>query len=439
MAVSPGVRKTVTVVAALICVCGLVVGFAHWRVHELETGDVVWTAPAFEEPDTAVVVGGRIYTYAHDRLVIRELRTGRRIAVTNEIGFRAYVGDGGQVAIEDLAGHRLAFYSRDGKELWHRTGVVETPAAIGTDGGLDVIGCDGDKHCRTTHYDAAGRMTGRTARHSPDFAQAATIGSLTFGPDQGVVRVPPVPIDIEGDRARELRGGRAWGPAVATADDHALAQVGDLLVGLSRRRGTCVFEAVRSGKRAWTTSTPCPDLGFPTLAVFAHRLYAYNSTDNGYDVVTTDLGGERAAGMHIQAAAPAKGDRRELWPTPSTLVLVTTGAVAGYTPDSGKKLWERELRRDSADPLDDSHKLFPAVTVSGEVIDVSGDTRPPWPQLALGHDTPSTTHTFIDPATGDTTAELAVPWGARVSGTDDGGAVVFGDHRVRLVSPGGGR
>lgn len=501
MAVSSGLRKRLIVAAALVGAFGLLVGYAHWYVHDLETGDVAWSAPtAYGRTDAdqveIVVVAGRIYTYDRRRLVIRDLRTGRPIAVTNPAGFQpqvaggcrpaarydprrrgayfsfspsgkllicpmqtarrdaianagpqAYVGDGGQVALFNAARHRLAFYSRDGKELWnHDGGPVGTPLAIGADGGLDVISCHGTS-CDTVHYDDAGHVTARTARRSRNLARAATIdspGRSPYAAEPILIRVPPVPIDIDGHSTYQLRDGRRWGTAVATTDGHTLAQVGDLLVGLSRRGGTCVFAAVRSGRPAWTTSTPCPGLGTPALTVFAHRLYAYTDDgkwgrNGGAAVVSTDLDGVRAVHTYIRRPIPPNQGDFRVEPAPRVLIISTDREAVAYSPTTGAELWQLDLHHNSGYTDDAGH--HENVGPSGAIVELVRDTRPPWPQLAIGRDTPPRTLSLLDPVTGDTLASVGTSrWQAGASyGTADGAVIVIDGDRIRLVRPGGGR
>lgn len=84
MAVSSGARRALISVAVVIIACGVVIGIAHWRAHDLVAGDVVWHTE--DGADEAVVVRDRIYTYGRDVLTIRDLSTGEPIARERQDG-----------------------------------------------------------------------------------------------------------------------------------------------------------------------------------------------------------------------------------------------------------------------------------------------------------------------------------------------------------------
>ncbi|MDQ4112312.1 MAG: hypothetical protein M3306_14620, partial [Actinomycetota bacterium] len=216
-------------------------------------GDVVWHAEVGGGVDETVVVRDRIYTYQDDVLTIRALASGKMIAEDRLDGNWARVGDGGDVAVLGIA--RIAMYDRDGNQVWAKElDDLHMPIAISSDGQLDAIRCSESDKCVLVHFDSTGTMTSRTPRRALDLGSPAVIGTSTFDDDQIVQRVPTVPVDIDPKThsAYQVRDGKRWGSPVGVMDEHAAAQVGDLLVGVSRKDGTCTFTAVRSGVKEWT-------------------------------------------------------------------------------------------------------------------------------------------------------------------------------------------
>lgn len=434
MAVAPGAKKTLIVAGALVGVGALLVGIGHWRADDLVTGDVTWHTTVDDSADEVVVVRDRIYTYDDDRLTIRDLSSGEVVAEERVDGTWAHVGDGGHVAAVGL--EQITMYDRDGEQMWHRaTNDLHQPIAIGTDGQLDTIVCAG-KACSTVHFDASGRVTSRTPRRSTDLATPAFIGYGTFD-ETRVRRIPTVATDIDPatHTVWQVRGGEPLGEPIRLLDDHTAAQVGDLLVGVSRTSDTCTFTATRAGIPAWTSSTPCPQLGFPEVDVFAGRIYLTDPTDDGYDVVSADLEGRQATSFRIETGPAEESDRVQLTPTPDAVVLALTDEVSAYSATTGERLWSEKLSRTSHDALEESTRIYPGIEVSGAVVDRYGNGRQPLTRLAVGRDVPEYTHTFIDAASGAETAQLAAPYGSVAYGLEDGRVLVHGRDDMWLVSP----
>ena len=434
MAVSSGAKKALVSVGVLACIGALLVGIGHWRAHDLIAGDVAWHLAAEDSGDDAVVLRDRIYTYDHDRLTIRDLETGKRIAEEYQDGAWAFVGDGGHVAVVDA--ESIAVYDQDGVEAWHHAmDDFYQPIAISLDGELDAIACSETRGCVIARFDVSGRETSRASRGSTDLWTPTFIGVDTFEDHPTVRRVPPVATGVDPERGMvfQVRDGEQFGPAVEITDDVA-AQVGDLLVGMSRADGACTFDAVRAGKRAWTTSTPCPDLGYPKVEVFTDRIYVTNPSGDAYDVVTADLEGRRATSFRIKTGPTSEKDRIQLSPTPEAIVLTLTDRIAAYSPTTGKKLWGQTLSRTSHDALDEARRIYPGVEVSGPVIDRSGNGPQSLAALAVGRDVPAYTHTYLDALSGEESAELAAPYGVSSLGLEDGRVLVLGDDDIWLVA-----
>ncbi|MFJ2759546.1 hypothetical protein ACIO3S_28380 [Nocardioides sp. NPDC087217] len=436
MAVSSGAKKTLISVAVLVAACALIVGIAHWRAHDLVAGDVAWHVEISDGGDEAVVVRDRIYTYEDDVLTIRELSSGREIAEDYLDGTWARVGDSGDVAVVSIDG--LAMYDRSGDQVWHQTlDDLHMPIAISTDGELDAVRCAEDEGCTLVHFDAAGTITSSTSRESLDLGIPAVVGVTTLDDSRLVQRVPTVPVDIDPETrsAFQVRNGKRWGAPVAVMDDHVAAQVGDLLVGMSRKDGTCTFSAVRAGVRAWTTSTPCPDLGFPIVDVFANRIYVTNLSGRAYDVVTADLEGRRASAFQVEVDPASESDDRQLLkPAPDAVVLIQSDRIAAFSP-TGKRLWSQDLDRRSRGSVDESKRLYPGVAVSGPIIDRFENGPDGVAGLAIGRKLPAYTHTFVDSGSGEETARLAAPYGSVPYGLDDGRVLMLGNDDMWLVSP----
>ena len=435
MAVSSGATKALISGAVAIAVCALVVGVAHWRAHDLVAGDVVWHTEIDRDASEAVVVRDRIYTYEDDQLTIRDLGTGKTVAEEYQDGTWAHIGDGGHAAVVDI--ESIAMYDRDGREAWHqRMDDLYLPIAISRDGQLDAIACPEKGTCITVHFDASGRETSRTRRESPDLWTPAFIGTDSFEDHPSVQRAPTIPTgtDSKQSAAFQVRDGKPFGPSVEVMDDVA-AQVGDLLVGMTRKDGTCTFDAVRAGEQAWTSSTPCPDLGYPKVDVFTNRIYVTNPSGDAYDVVTADLEGRRATSFRVRTGPSSESDRTQLSPTSDAVVLALTDQVSAYSPTTGKRLWTKKLNRASHDALEKTKKIYPGIEVSGPVIDQYENAPQALAGLAVGRDVPAYTHTYIDAASGKESAELAAPYGVASLGLDDGRVLVLGDDDLWLVAP----
>ena len=435
MAVSSGATKALISGAVAIAVCALVVGIAHWRAHDLVAGDVVWHAEVGGSVDETVVVRDRIYTYQDDVLTIRDLASGKMIAEDRLDGTWARVGDSGDVAVLGIA--RIAMYDRDGNQMWAKElDDLHMPIAISPDGQLDAIRCSESDKCVLVHFDSSGTVTSRTPRRALDLGSPAYIGTDTLDDSQLVQRVPTVPVDIDPKTrsAYQVRDGKRWGSPVGVMDEHVAAQVGDLLVGVSRKDGICTFAAVRSGVQAWTTTTPCPDLGFPKIEVFADRIYLTNLSRGAYDVVTSDLEGRRASTFRVETGMTSESDRQLLEPTPSGVVLIQTDRISAYST-TGKRLWTNALSRNSRDALDESKRLYPGIAVSGPVVDRFENGPSGLASLAIGRKVPAYTHTFISSRTGEETSQLAAPYGSVPYGLDDGRVLVLGSDDMWLVAP----
>jgi hypothetical protein len=217
-------------------------------------------------------------------------------------------------------------------------------------------------------------------------------------------------------------------------DEHTAAQVGDLLVGASRKDGICTFAAVRSGVPEWTTTTTCPDLGFPKVEVFADRIYLSNHSEGAYDVVTSDLEGRRASAFRVDSRTTSESDRQLLDPAPDGVVLTQTDRISAYSA-TGKRLWTKKMSRNSRDVLDKSKKLYPGIVVSGPVVDRFENGPGGLADLAIWRNVPAYTHTFISSETGEETSQLAAPYGSVPYGLDDGRILVLGSDEMWLVSP----
>lgn len=434
MAVSSSTKKVLVSVGVLVGVGALLVGIGHWRAHDLVAGDVVWHTEVDRDAGEAVVVRDRIYTYEDDQLTIRDLGTGKVLAEDLQDGTWAHVGDGGHVATVGI--EQVAMYGRNGELVWQKAmDDLYHPIAISLDGQLDTVVC-GEKACSTVHFDASGQETSRTPRLSPDLVTPAYIGSGTFA-ETHVRRVPTIPTDTDPKThsVQQLRDGKPLGAPIRLIDDHTAAQVGDLLVGVSRENGTCTFTGTRAGARAWTTATPCPDLGFPEVDVFADRIYLNNPSDDAYDIVTADLEGRRATSFRVRTGPTSESDRTQLSPTPDAVVLTLTDQVSAYSPTTGKRLWTEKLNRTSHDALEKTKKIYPGIEVSGPVIDQYENAPQALAGLAIGRDVPAYTHTYIDAASGKESAALAAPYGVTSLGLDDGRVLVLGDDDLWLVAP----
>lgn len=435
MAVSPSAKKALIAVGVLVGVGALLVGIGHWRAHDLIAGDVVWHAEISGGVDEAVVVRDRIYTYQDDVLTIRDLATGKSIAEDRLDGTWARVGDGGDVAVVDTV--RIAMYDRDGNQVWSKDlDHLHMPIAISPDGQLDAIRCSESEKCVLVHFDASGTVTSRTPRQSLGLGSPAFIGAETLDDSRLVQRVPTIPVDVNPNTrsAYQVRDGKRWGSPVGVMDEHVAAQVGDLLVGVSRKDGTCTFAAVRSGVPAWTTTTTCPDLGFPKVEVFSDRIYLTNPSDGAYDVVTSDLEGRRATAFRVDTGPTSESDRQLLEPTPDAVVLTQTDRISAYST-TGKRLWSEKLTRNSRDVLDESTRLYPGIAVSGPVVDRFENGPGGLAGLAIGRKVPAYTHTFISSGTGEESSQLAAPYGSVPYGLEDGRVLVLGSDDMWLVSP----
>ncbi|KAA1399637.1 PQQ-binding-like beta-propeller repeat protein [Aeromicrobium ginsengisoli] len=429
-----GRRRLVAVLGSIVLVCGLIVGYAHLRLHRLETADVAWSSPSVTG-DTAIA-SGRVYTYdPNDGLSIHRMADGKPVSGEPVFGTWMYLGRSGYFAVLDL--DQMTFYSPVGKKLWtrqlgKRDPVAVRPQAIG-DRTVTFKDCTGTATCALVTLDADGSTVWRKSvdadapfpyEHSEDVEQPATRN------DRPSLRlVPSVPVQNIDGRLTALDGtGSPHGLSIEAKD---AAIIGDTLVELSHQGDSCTYRAVRDGSELWTSSTACRggsrfDREPLYVLAFSRRLYAIYSTSTGNSrMVSLDLTTGRATGFDYAYGSGDRTSSTYVYAGENVIVKKDKRRLTGISPSTGKVLWRYADHGGS--------ELYPAVAVTGGTVNVLTAPRRMWRTLALGHTYPKHSITVLDARSGTTVAHFMHESIYGTTGAPDGALLVIADDRLFLV------
>lgn len=426
-------RRRIALIGAVVVAGGLVVGYAHVRLHRLETADVAWSAPSIQG-DTAVA-DGRAYTYdPSDGLRINQLSDGTSVADDFVGGNRMYLGRSGHFAVLDL--DQMTFYSPTGKKLWtrqlpDRDPLTAKPQAIG-DGTIAFQECRG-KTCALVNLDEDGETLWRqpldeatpsSSIHTEDVQQPP---SKTSTPNLRLV--PSVPVQVQGGRLTALdETGAPQGESIRAKDSTI---VGDLLIELGHEGDECTYRAVRGGTVQWTSRARCEgDSTFEREPLYvlalSDRLYAtYSGADNTSRMVSLDLETGRTTGFDFIYDSGSRTSTTSVHVGDDVVVKQDKRRLTGISPATGKVLWRYTDHG--------GNELYPAVEVTGDTVNILTAPRDVWRTLAVGHEYPNSSITFLDARSGRTRAHFMREsiYGTTVA--PGGGTLVTADDQLFLV------
>ncbi|KRC63527.1 hypothetical protein ASE12_01355 [Aeromicrobium sp. Root236] len=439
-------RRVLTVLGVLVLVCGLVVGYAHWHLHRLETADVAWSTPLDYGGDV-VVAAGRVYTYDARGFQVTRLSDGRKLASEGAGDAAMFVGDDGHFAVTNQ--YRLTFYTPDGKKLWDRRldpayRYANVPVAIGS-GTITYRSCaqrGRDDSCTLRAVDQDGkniwtspttRLPSFPVRHHEVLRQDEAASSV-------LQTIPSVPITERRGRLVQLDdSGKPAGESIAA--EHATA-VGDLMIESTRSGTTCHYRGVRGGEVAWTGEAACPGTGeIQDIIAFRSRMYVGYDRDpdsvmnHPQHMVSVDL---RDGDTHVfgrgWSALLAQPDETRI-AAPDVIVEQGRRTLTGRSPATGKKLWSRSFDEDELSYLtsDGEGSRYSTVRASAGTVSTYSQRAGLWRRLAVGTQSPENVMTLLDPRTGETTARLLWDDPELVTtATGKGPLVVAGDQLILL-------
>lgn len=435
---SPWSRR-LSVLGGLVLVCGLIVGYAHWRVHRLQTADVAWSTPV-DYKGTTAVAGGNAYIF-NDFVGFQVVRlSDGKSRVSKHAGDDAsqlYVGRSGWFAIRGVYGHpKITFYSPDGKERWARMPKTPgefdmAPVAIG-DGTIQFVECTKAKTCRLVSVDGSGKelwaYEGASGRAFTADNQESLDEEDIYHPDgHRVSRLPSVPVVGEHGRVTALdEQGRPHGESISATE---ATIVGDTLLEIAPGPG-CRYRAVRDGVEVWRSSIPCsPKQRVWSVLAYPGRVYVTYEGDHR-DMVAVDLTDGHAQQLG-DSISPFNGKTlRATYAGPTAVVRQHKGRVTGIDPRTGKKLWERSFDKHS-DDADPDADVYPGVTALDGRVSVITTYTGFWHWASFGRDKPLNLVTMLDPRTGKTTAHLLQKYLYTAVGLGpDKGTLVLADERL---------
>lgn len=427
-------KRGLAILGAVVLVVGLIVGYAHLRLHRLQTADVVWSAPAIRG-DTAVA-SGRIYTYdPNDGLRINRFSDGKQVADKSVGGLWMYLGRSGYFAVLDL--NQMSFYSPTGKKLWTRQQRGDTsqlfakPQAIG-DGTITFQDCKSKTSCALVNLDTTGATVWRNplpagvsgfAEHFEDVDQPATRNDR-----RNLDLVPSVSVQNRDGRLTALdQKGAPYGESIQA---EASTIVDDQMIEISHRGEDCTYRAVRDGTEQWTSSAACPgDSKFDHEPLYvlalANRLYATYSATSGSRMVSLDLKTGRATSFNYIYTSSNRTSAKFVYAGEAIIVKQDKRKLTGISPATGKVLWRYTDHGDT--------KLYPAVAVTGGTVNIQTAPRKVWRTLAVGHTYPLHSITILDAKSGKTTAHFMHESIYGPTAAPDGATLVIADDQMFLV------
>ena len=442
-------RRILTVLGVLVLVCGLVVGYAHWHLHRLETADVAWSTPLDHGGDV-VVAAGRVYTYDARGFQVTRLADGKKLTSEGASDAAMFVGDDGHFAVANQ--YRLTFYTPDGRKLWDRRQdpayrYANVPVAIGSDTvtyrSCTQHGRDTSCTLRAVDQDGKNIWTSPTTRlpsfpvrhhevlRQDDAGEAASPVLQT---------IPSVPITERRGRLVQLDdAGHPTGGSIAA--DHATA-VGDLMIESTRSGATCLYRGMRGGQVVWTGKAACPGTGeIQDIIAFRNRMYVGYDRDpdsvmnHPQHMVSVDLtDGDTHVFGRGWSALLAQPDETRI-AAPDVIVEQGRHTLTGRSPATGKKLWSRSFDEDelSYPTSDGKGSRYSTVRASAGTVSTYSQHVGVWRRLAVGTQSPENVLKLLDPRTGETTARLLQDAPELVTTVRGKGTLVVSGHQLILL------
>lgn len=412
--------RVVAVLGALALICGAILGFAQWKVRDLQSGDVAWSTPSdgTYSDSWVLAVKGQAYQFTPNReMRIYDLKDGavRAEVLPASSGLRAAIGDSGYFAIMSVRG--VEAYSPEGDQIWSKDTAEDpyiTPLAIdGAD--MTFLECPGEEQsCAIVQVGSDGNERWRYRARQSDLGRSINVGSLgSLEHEPRLREVPSIPVEVTDDAAVMVRDGKPWGDRVRMSKYDDPVQVGNVLIGSSQHGDECRYEAVREGKQEWLASVDCSGVDTSLPRVYAYKdtvMYGYTDQEQIL-VVAIDVATGKTSETRIDVSGSSE-DAGEIYLAPGVVVHRTEGHLTGHALGSGEETWDRTITDDWGGwQAEMDHGL----------LSLRGWDRGPWSTLAFGQDTPQERVWVIDPATGDTLSEVAAsdPLSVHSTGSND--------------------
>lgn len=436
-----------------LLVLGGIVGYAHWRLHQLTGGAAAW-ATEVESSGTVLVAADRVYVFDERESVdIVDLEDGGLVHEWGSepagserlVPTRMWLGEDGTFVVQgDITGPiEYAAYDRDGNPLWTRTeDDLARVSAIGEQG-VTLTSC-GERRCTVTTVDESGEeLWSARPRVSTDPAAGSGSDWSRVGSQDDVLRpsnsamVPTVPTVVRDGRVGVVdEEGRTVGGTIPFADS---ALAADLLVESSADEEGCSFRALRAGREVWSTTIDCGGRRFPGFAprlVLQDRLYVGLERGGGdrEGMVSLDLRTGDAAVLEDGWRAFTPESKGRVVAGDQVVVVQDEYSLTGHSPDTGEELWTRDGWPRSE--TYDGAARYPGVETAGGGVSVLHRHGGLWPALALGADAPRSQATILDARTGDTRGALVDSELYSARELPDGSAVVLAGGILRRIGLG---
>jgi len=393
---------------ALVLVCGLLVGCAHWQVHRLETADVDWSTPLDYEGE-ATVATGNVYVFDNfDGFDVIRMSDGKTLASQfDSEALSMFVGRSGWfVTVAQQARPTMTFYSPTGKKVWQRPvhggePVQWIPQAIG-DGTITYRDCATRGSCRMTSLDRTGRQLWSVdSLPNVRFGVAHRENRDQVEVNRGEARLQVLPTVAVANRAGRVttldRSGRPAGESIDAADS---VLVGNTLIEVARDGDACAYRGVRAGKEIWRTTADCSAMAaVSSVLAYPRRIFV------GYD--GKDTTSRRMVSIRLSDGHTHVHPKAWLGFDPETktsrsvgedvIVDQRKGRLTGINPDTGDTMWHRTFSAKTG---------APTVYVSNGAVSVLSSHSGFWRAMALRRDQGHDVVTIIEPRSGDVSARL---------------------------------
>ena len=434
-------RQILTALVALVLICGVVVGYAHWHVHRLESADVAWSAPLDYEGETTVAAGNAYVFDNFDGFDVIRMSDGKTLASQlDSEALSMFVGRSGWfVTVSQQSRPTMTFYSPTGKKMWqravHRGEPVQwIPQSIG-DGTITYRDCATRGSCRMTSLDRTGRQL-----WSVDSLPGVRLGvEHRENRDQvevnrGEARLQVLPTVAVVNRAGRVTAlGHDGLPTGESIDATDSILVGHTLVEVARDGDSCAYRGVRAGKEIWRTTADCSRMaGVSNVLAYPRRIFvSYDRKDGTSPGMVSIRLSDGHTHVHTKAWLgfdPATRTSRSVGE--DVIVDQRKGRLTGIDPDTGDTMWHRTFS---------SKTGTPAVYVSKGAVAVLSSNSGFWRAMALRRDQGNDVVTIIEPRSGDVSARLlqesltstvGLGSASAMIGLDGGRGLVLADDRL---------